>query len=182
MNPSLPLSLSSLARFAGLAGLVTLVYAGESRSSARLSAEIRAGLPSFEAPTAPAERPPSNALELPAVTVDVVRTVVPDETEVLTDAALSDLLLKRYPGASVKGQDPTDRGQIRIPNYAAVMYRDDLRLSRLETIQRIEAVHQRAGTLAPGNDLKTEIHRAFLRRPDPLTEVMDRSANPWLRK
>lgn len=176
------LPLSSLARFAGLTGLVTLVCANESRTSARLSAEIRAGLPSFAAPAAPPERPTSTALELPAVTVDVVRTVVPDATQVLTDAALSDLLLKRYPGASVKGQDPTERGQVRVPNYAALMYREDIRLSRLETIQRIEAVHQKAGTLAPGNDLKTEIHRAFLRRPDPLTEVMDRSVNPWLRK
>lgn len=123
-----------------------------------------------------------DALELPAVLVDAKKAQVPLESDILTKAALSEYFLKRHPGASRKGQDPTDHYVAGPPNYALVMYRDDERLSRLHSLKRIGAVIEISGDHEGAKSPKSEVDRLLIRRPTPVTDAMDRSVNLWRRK
>jgi len=123
-----------------------------------------------------------NGFELPEVRVDVKKNLLPTKSDVLTKAALSEYFLKQYPGASFKGQDPTENHSAGPPNYALVMYRDDQRLSQRHSLQRLETIMEVSGDSDGAKALKSEIDRLTIRRPTPLNEAMDRSVNHWRRK
>lgn len=116
---------------------------------------------------------------MPAMVVDA-RKALPTRSDVLTKAGLSDYFLKKYPGASRKGQDPTENAHT--PNYALAMYRDDERLSRLDSLKHLETVLRVSGDGERAKALKSEREHTFIRRPTSLEEAMDRSVNLWRRK
>lgn len=161
---------------AGVLGSVSFAQ-GRSRTSEHISAAIRAGIPAYSlaaAPVAPPVAPGTIEMDPFVVEEDEVKT--PTEKESQTKDALARTLRKRYPGASLKGQDPV---QSVLPNYAATMYRDDERLAKLTRLQDIATGLRAKGDPAAAQALKRELQRSFIRRPDALTEGMDRSVNAW---
>lgn len=97
-----------------------------------------------------------------------------DPAELYTKSGLSELLSKRYPGASLPGQDPFHSAT---PNYAAMTFRDENRLRQMkhfgDLADALEAIGDRAGAKA----LRNEIDDTFIRNSDPLEDAMDRSVN-----
>ena len=141
-----------------------------------MSATIKAGLPSFDLPIplpAPSEAKDASAIRMPKFVVYAPRIVL-TEPRVTSKSALALLLRQRYPGASVKGQDPP---QSRVPNYAALMYRDDERLARISEFEHLAAALKAIGEAAEGSDLLKEMHRTVWRQPTWLEDAMDRSYN-----
>jgi len=96
------------------------------------------------------------------------------EPAVTGKSGLEQLLRRRYPGASVKGQDPH---QSKIPNYAALMYRDDEHLARINEFKHRADALKAIGEISEGSDLLKEMQRTVWRRPTPLEDAMDRSYN-----
>ena len=93
--------------------------------SAKISALLRATLPRYEAK--PAVEEPAvvevddEVVELPKLIVTGDRPPIFSEREVQTKTGMAELVRKRYPGASFKGQPD------QCPNYARLMYADDER-------------------------------------------------------
>jgi hypothetical protein len=158
--------------------LVSTSFAqGRPRFSEHISAAIRAGVPAYSpvaAPTAPASAP--GTIEMDPFVVEEDEIKAPTEKESQTKDALAQSLRKRYPGASLKGQDPV---QSVIPNYAATMYRDDERLAKLSHLQGVATSLRATGDPGAAKALKRELQRTFIRRPDAMTESMDRAVNSW---
>jgi hypothetical protein len=131
-------------------------------------------------PDAPSEAdpkpPPVAAVEMEKMEVVAGRTRIPSkqELEVSTAASKAALLRSRYPGASFRGQDPEGR---RIPNYAALMYRDDERLRRIDELERVAEDLSRVGDKGAADTLRKEARIELRRRPDAREEAMDRSVN-----
>lgn len=146
--------------------------------SGRIAAAVREGLPEF-APVK--ERPPEPAVAGDEDVVLMPKMIVRERKvprlvprELLTKDGLAAELRKRYPGASLPGQDPLDS---TIPNYAALQLREDERRAALSEWNDIAARVGRAAGREAGGRLRSEIEGAFRRRPDALTEAMDKSAN-----
>jgi hypothetical protein len=59
------------------------------------------------------------------------------------------------------------------------MYRDDERLAKLSHLQGVATSLRATGDPTAAKALKRELQRSFIRRPDALTEGMDRSVNAW---
>lgn len=94
--------------------------------------------------------------------------------ELLAKSGQSSYLKKHYPGATPSGDDPLTE---KVPNYAALMLRDD---TRQETIRKLEEVSElyRLSRDSEGDDrLNKEVQRSFIRRSDWRTEGMDKSYN-----
>lgn len=150
--------------------------------SAEVSQAIRRGLPNFEAkkslePEDPAAKPEdSTVVLLPKVIVKGERQPNLSEEDVATKAGLSALLAKKYPGASVRGQDPK-RIDGATPNYAVLMHSDDKRLGAMKTLGELADDLARIGNVSGSKKLKGEINRTFLRRTDPIIEAMDQAVN-----
>jgi len=68
-----------------------------------------------------------------------------------------------------------------VPNYAALMYRDDLRLKHMAEFDRVLDAIAIGGDLAGAKALKAEIQEIFVRPHDWRTEGMDKSVNSWRR-
>ena len=151
------------------------------RTSPRLAAAISAGLPRFK--QVPVEIPhrdePADLISLPPFIVEGSRIPNLPEPDLLTKAGMEALLRKHYPGASLRGQNPTMNGSL--PNYAALMYRDDLRLQQMAEFGRALESAVVGGDLAGAKELKAELQDIFMRRNDWRTEGMDKSVNSWRR-
>jgi hypothetical protein len=151
------------------------------RLSLHLSAAISAGLPRFDqiSPEATHREELSDRIALPPFVVEASRIPRISARDLLTKAGMDSLLRERYPGASFRGQDPT--GNSHIPNYAALMYKDDVRLSRMAEFARVLDSMAVGGDLAGAKELKAELQKVFLRKHDWRTEGMDKSVNHWRR-
>jgi hypothetical protein len=146
------------------------------RISPTIAAAVVAGLSSFNPPAPLSESPKSaeeGVVQLPQVMVYAPKLVLP-ETEVTGKWGLEQLLRSRYPGASFKGQDPD---QSMLPNYAALMYRDDKRLAAMEEFGRLVDALKAMGQVSGSSELLQDMQRTFLRRPTWREEAMDRSYN-----
>ena len=143
--------------------------------SAKISALLRATLPRYEAK--PAVEEPAvvevddEVVELPKLIVTGDRPPIFTEREVQTKTGMAELVRKRYPGASFKGQPE------QCPNYARLMYADDERRLRLDDLKTTAAIFKKVSGAAGGDDLADEATATFLRRHDWATESLDRSAN-----
>jgi hypothetical protein len=149
---------------------------GVQRISPAISAAIIAGLPSFDLLKPLPERPEVNddgLIRLPKFVVYTPKLVL-TEPVVTGKSGLEQLLRHRYPGASVKGQDPY---QSQLPNYAALMYRDDERLARIKEFEHLADALKAIGEISESRDLLKEMRRTVWRRPTWLEEAMDRSYN-----
>jgi len=98
------------------------------------------------------------------------------ERDLYSKAGFAVLLRKKYPGASVRGQDP-DRIENNVPNYAALMYAEDKRLNQMKHFKDFADTLLRVGDAAGSKELNAEIRRTFFRHPDTLIDAMDKSAN-----
>ena len=147
--------------------------------SSQLFAEIRLSLPTYTVPEPkkpePAAPETGDAVVLQKMVIFGSRPAKLSERDFATKSGLSDLLFKRYPGASIRGQDPCFMG--KAPNYAALMFADDERLEHIATLERTADDLQVTGALKSSKALKKEISRTLMRRIDWRTEAMDRSAN-----
>ena len=157
------------------------------RISAHIAAAIREKLPAYTAPV-PAPAPVITAKEtepapvetgkiaiLPKVVVYGARQPKLSERDLATKLGLANLLLKLYPGASTRGQDPSQQGPT--PNYASFMLAEDERLKQMSDLERTVENLRIAGDLKGSKELDDEITRAFFRRHDWRTDSMVRSAN-----
>jgi len=151
------------------------------RASPQISAAISAGLPRFDQVpvAAPHREEPFDRIALPPFVVEGIRVPKISPPELLTKAGMESLLRQRYPGASFRGQDPTMNGQVA--NYAALMYRDDLRLSRMAEMERLLAATSKTGDFTETKELESELQKTFMRGHDWRTEGMDKSVNHWRR-
>lgn len=143
--------------------------------SAEIFALLRATLPKYEARSA-VEVPAvvevdDEVVELPKLIVTGDRPPIFSEREVQTKTGMAELLRKRYPGASFKGQPE------QCPNYARLMYADDERRLRLDDLKTTAAAFHKVSAQAGDDDLDKEISATFLRRHDWATESLDKSAN-----
>lgn len=154
------------------------------RASPHISAAIRAGLPSFDSlpaeDTKPVETPsPDVAPEIVAMPKYIVRDRSGvDSSEMMTNEQLKMLFKKLYPGATLPGNDP--RTQL-VPNYAELMYRDDLRLKAKSELETISAAVRASGDDKQAKELNKEIERAFLRGHNWRDEGLDKSVNGYRR-
>ncbi len=146
------------------------------RVSSAISAAISARLPTF----APAKAAPEKLEVTDDTVIRMPKFVVTAPTlhltdrETLTKLGLEQLLRQRYPGASLKGQDPYLSA---LPNYAALMYRDDARLSRMNDLKQFAATLRAMGMTSDAKALDKEIQHIFIRRPSWRDEGMDKSYN-----
>ena len=146
------------------------------RISPAISAAIVAGLPSFDSLPSHPEHPEVHAdgvIPLPKFVVYAPKIVL-TEPAVTGKSGLEQLLRHRYPGASVKGQDPY---RSNLPNYAALMYRDDERLARINEFKHLAGALKAIGEISEGRDLLKEMQQIVWRQPTPLEDAMDRSYN-----
>lgn len=148
--------------------------------SPRLSNAIAPGLPAYTHDQVKVAAPSDlgDVVQLPKMVVRAPRLPMFGERNLLSPDGFASLLRERYPGASLKGQDPEHS---RIPNYAAMMYRDDNRLKQMNALDELADVLRRTGDLPGNKDLKAEIQRTFIRHEDWRTEGMDKSVNHWRR-
>jgi hypothetical protein len=123
------------------------------------------------APIEPENRPNNDVILLPKLIVRPLETPLLGEHEILTKKGLDDLLLKRYPGASLKGQPDA------LDNYARLMYADDVRLDRVNHYQEQASILRDTGDKAASKELRAEVYRTFLRRPSWREEAMDKNVN-----
>jgi hypothetical protein len=146
------------------------------RVSSAISAAISASLPPF----APVKVVPEKLGVTDETVIRMAEFVVTAPTLHLTDRetlnklGLEQLLRQRYPGASFKGQDPY---RSALPNYAALMYRDDIRLSRMNDLKQFSATLRAMGMTSDAKKLDKEIQHTFIRRPSWRDEGMDKSYN-----
>jgi len=108
---------------------------------------------------------------LPKYVVRPMDTPTFTEQEILSRSGLDALLLKRYPGASVRNQPP------ELDNYARLMYADDVRLERLNRYKNLANIMQVTGDVNGSKELRQEINQTFLRRPTWREAAMDKNVN-----
>ena len=96
------------------------------------------------------------------------------EWQLLTKAGQTAFLSKRYPGARAPGSDPLTE---TVPNYAAVMMRDDARHEMIQKLEDVSVLYRLSRDPDGDERLKREIQRSFIRRSDWRTEGMDKSYN-----
>ena len=113
---------------------------------------------------------------LPKVTVRATAMPKLDANDLYTDKGLSDSFLKRFPGASMPGQ-PAAEGSIQIPNYAATMHRDVVRLRNLKDLTDLTETLKHMDRTEEAKRLEKEIDETFIRNLTDREKAMDRSAN-----
>jgi len=146
--------------------------------SSPISAAITAGLPQYQ-PSTVDEKPtlgPDGVIQLPKFFVYTDKVPAFSERDLYSKAGFAELLREKYPGASVRGQDP-DRIDGNVPNYGALMYAEDKRLSQLKHFKNFADTLLRVGDVAGSKELNAEIRTTFARHPDTLIDAMDKSAN-----
>ncbi len=147
--------------------------------SAPISAAITAGLPKYKPGTVD-DKPtvsPEGVVQMPKFFVYTDKVPAFPERDLYSKAGFAALLRKKYPGASVRGQDP-DRIEGNVaPNYAALMYMEDKRLSQMKYFKDFASALRRVGDVSGSKELNAEIRRTFSRHPDTLIDAMDKSAN-----
>ena len=146
--------------------------------SSPISAAISAGLPKYKKSEADSKPPASSgdAVSLPKFFVYAEKVPAFSERDLYSKESFAALLRKKYPGASVRGQDP-DRIEDNVPNYAALMYAEDKRLSQMQHFKDFADTLLRVGDTAGNKELNAEIRKTFMRHPDTLIDAMDKSAN-----
>jgi hypothetical protein len=146
--------------------------------SSPISAAIIAGLPKYKKSEADSKPPASSddGLQMPKFFVYAEKVPAFSERDLYSKAGFAVLLRKKYPGASVRGQDP-DRIENNVPNYAALMYAEDKRLNQMKHFKDFADTLLRVGDAAGSKELNAEIRRTFFRHPDTLIDAMDKSAN-----
>jgi hypothetical protein len=158
---------------------------GADRSSAEhpvsspISAAISAGLPKYH-PSPVDEKPtasPDGVVQMPKFFVYAEKVPAFSERDLYSKEGFAALLRKKYPGASVRGQDPDRIEDNGVPNYAALMYAEDKRLGEMKHFKDFADTLRRVGDAAGSKELNAEIRRTFLRQHDWLIEAMDISAN-----
>ena len=157
--------------------------AARKQISSHIATAVRTTLPTYVAPVAKTPEPvapepvPETNEPVLLEKLTIFGTKVHDfsEQELATKSRLAELLFKRYPGASLRGQDPGFMGKTH--NYAALMFADDVRLENIANLTRIADDLKATGSLQLSQALRKEISRTFMRRSDWRTETMDRSAN-----
>jgi len=146
--------------------------------SSPISAAIIAGLPKYK-PGPVDEKPtvsPDGVVQMPKFFVYTEKVPAFSERDLYSKDGFAALLRKKYPGASVRGQDP-DRIEGYVPNYGALMYSEDKRLSQMTHFKNFADILLRVGDVAGSKELNAEIRRTFSRHPDMFIDAMDRSAN-----
>ena len=118
----------------------------------------------------------SPAVVLSTVVVQAPKLLVLRPEEVLSRTELSTLIRKKYPGASLKGQDPLHY-EGGLPNYGALLYSDDKRMLLLRDLSDFSRALHDSGDAVGSVKLRKLIQEASVRRPDALREAMDKSAN-----
>ncbi len=113
---------------------------------------------------------------LPKVTVRAAAMPKLDANDLYTDKGLSDSFLKHFPGASLPGQ-PAAEGSLQIPNYAATMHRDEVRLRNLKDLTDLTETLKRVDQTKEAKKLEKEIDETFVRNLTDRDKAMDRSAN-----
>jgi hypothetical protein len=113
---------------------------------------------------------------LPKVIVQAPKPAILSGEDLLSKTELSALIRKKYPGASLRRQDPVhyDGG---LPNYGALLYAEDKRAKQLQDLESLADLLVRTGDLAGGKTLRARVQEAAIRKPDALREAMDKSAN-----
>lgn len=152
-----------------IALLVTAVLVMGSKSSPGENTE--AAVTISVTPTEREHSPYNEIILLPKYVVRPLETPVFSEQEIYTRSGLDSLLLKRFPGASVRNQPP------ELDNYARLMYADEVRLARLNRYQEMADVLRVTGDVNGSKELRREIHQTFLRRPTWRETAMDRNVN-----
>ena len=146
--------------------------------SSSISAAITAELPKYN-PSVVSEKPSVSSdgvVQMPKFFVYTDKVPAFPERDLYSKAGFAELLRKKYPGASVRGQDP-DRIEGNVPNYGALLYAEDKRLSQLKHFRDIAETLLRVGDVSGSKELNAEIRRTFARQPDTLIDAMDKSAN-----
>jgi hypothetical protein len=145
--------------------------------SPAIAASIRAGLPKYDpevrrAALAKRDENRDDVVRMPQVVVWALKPF--SGVDLLDKVGLSKLLHEKYPGASLNGQDPYTSV---LPNYAALMYREDRRARQISELERIAAVLGASGDLEGEKKLRKEMQKIFFRHLSWQEEGMDRSAN-----
>jgi hypothetical protein len=151
----------------------------EHPTSSPISAAITAGLPKYN-PGVVNEKPSVSSdgvVQLPKFFVYTGKVPAFSERALYSKAGFAELLRKKYPGASVRGQDPDKIEGSAGPNYAALMYMEDKRLSQMKHFKDFADTLLRVGDVSGSKELNAEIRRTFARHPDTLIDAMDKSAN-----
>ena len=146
--------------------------------SSPISAAITAGLPKYK-PSMVDEKPtvrPDGVVQMPKFFVFTDKAQTFSERDRYSKEEFAAVLRKRYPGASVRGQDP-DRIEGTVPNYGALRYAEDQRSSQMKYFKDFADTLRRMGDVSGSKELNAEIRRTFFRHPDTLIDAMDKSAN-----
>jgi len=147
-----------------------LVLAAEAR--APLSEKVESSSSVSEPPRAESEAPVHNGIILlPKVIVRPPESPIFDERELFSQKGLDELLRKRFPGASFKGQP------VWLYNYGHLMYADEKRSESLNRAQSFAKALRDVGDVEGSKELREEIYRTFIRRPSWRDEIMDRTLN-----
>jgi hypothetical protein len=147
--------------------------------SSPISTAISSGLPKYKQSEANDKSPasPDDAVSLPKFFVYAEKVPAFSERDFYSKEGFAALLRKKYPGASVRGQDPDRIEDSAGPNYAALMYLEDKRLSEMKHFKDFADTLLRVGDAAGSKELNAEIRKTFMRHPDTLIDAMDKSAN-----
>lgn len=101
----------------------------------------------------------------------------PEGDQILSRQAFAAALRKRYPGASVPGQDPYQIGD-GLPNYARLRYENEQRNAQKASWNEFADLLEHTGSHANAVRIKKEIRTIDSGTyKDPLIDAMDRSAN-----
>jgi hypothetical protein len=146
--------------------------------SSPISAAISAGLPKYQHREAIDKSPanPDDGLQMPKFFVYAEKVPAFSERDLYSKEGFAALLRKKYPGASVRGQDP-DRIEGNVPNYGALMYSEDKRLSAMKHFKDFADTLLHVGDVAGNKELNAEIRKTFMRHPDTYIDAMDKAAN-----
>ena len=147
--------------------------------SSPISAAISAGLPKYKQSEATEKLPvrSDDVLQMPKFSVYADKVPAFSERDLYSKEGFAALLRNKYPGASVRGQDPDRIEDNGVPNYAALMYAEDKRLNQMKHFKDFADTLLRVGDVAGNKELNAEIRRTFMRHPDTLIDAMDKSAN-----
>jgi hypothetical protein len=147
--------------------------------SSPISAAISAGLPKYQRNEANDKSPvrSDDVLQMPKFFVYAEKVPAFSERDLYSKEGFAALLRKKYPGASVRGQDPDEIEGRAGPNYAALMYMEDKRLSQMKHFKDFADTLLRVGDVAGSKELNAEIRKTFLRHPDTYIDAMDKAAN-----
>lgn len=123
----------------------------------------------------------TDAIKLPSVLVTATKLRLPDQEQVMSRDEFAALLRKRYPGSSIRGQDPYHIAN-GMPNYARLQFESDRRITQKASFKDFADLLERTGDHFGSERVKKEIQGALGgANTDPLIDAMDKSANGWRR-